>query len=598
MTTISSSKPFDSSVQLSVGSTKTTTLEAITLTSPSTDNFTVSTSPGKEIILNTNTIVDSSGNLKITKSIILQDPNDSLYLKALTNDENNLIWGGSGTVILDTTLEAEVEALTELNLTNLVISGTISGSSATSGLIVSGKTTLNGATYTWPSDDGLANQVLLTDGDGVLSWIDVSATSTLSGLGDTLFTSLTNNDITAYNSSTGKWVNTSSPSLSTLTVSGDIATSTISSITNDFDILLTDNRSEAFDIRESTNSYLKFVTTNANEKITLGKKLEAGSIEIEGTNFDINGGYADNIIIGGTTANAGTFTTLATSGATTFNGITFTFPSSSGTNGKVLTWPSSGSILTWDGPQLETLDDVSLNTLVSNNILQYSGSRWINTSSPTLSTLAVTGNMTLKSVEYQWPADNGTSGQYLQSDGNGVLTWVTSTSSLSGLTDTTITSASTNQVLKYSGSAWINSNDMTYNDMVVSGDFKASGTLNLTSSSTITFGNYRFITFTETTTDATVTTVVTFPTSTDVRYLIEINASAVEGTNTIGLRHITYFHNDAGTVSKIGTADQLKFGSSSWTIDTSVSTTNILIRVTGEASTTINWKGDCKFIVL
>ena len=58
-------------------------------------------------------------------------------------------------------------------------------------------------------------------------------------------------------------------------------------------ITLTDNLADALNITESSNSYLKFVTSNSGEKITLGKKLEAGSVEIEGSAFDIDGGTID-----------------------------------------------------------------------------------------------------------------------------------------------------------------------------------------------------------------------------------------------------------------------------------------------------------------
>ena len=74
---------------------------------------------------------------------------------------------------------------------------------------------------------------------------------------------------------------------------GDVAVDSISADNNEIDITLTDNQATALEIKESTNSYLTFVTTNSGEKITLGKKLEAGSVEIEGSAFDIDGGTID-----------------------------------------------------------------------------------------------------------------------------------------------------------------------------------------------------------------------------------------------------------------------------------------------------------------
>jgi len=64
-------------------------------------------------------------------------------------------------------------------------------------------------------------------------------------------------------------------------------------------ITLTDNLADALNITESSNSYLKFVTSNSGEKITLGKKLEAGSVEIEGSAFDIDGGDISAATISG-----------------------------------------------------------------------------------------------------------------------------------------------------------------------------------------------------------------------------------------------------------------------------------------------------------
>jgi len=84
-----------------------------------------------------------------------------------------------------------------------------------------------------------------------------------------------------------------------LTNVGDVALDSISADGTQIDIALTDNDAAALDITESTNSYLKFVTTNSGEKITLGKKLEAGSIEIEGSAFDIDGGDISAATISG-----------------------------------------------------------------------------------------------------------------------------------------------------------------------------------------------------------------------------------------------------------------------------------------------------------
>lgn len=63
-------------------------------------------------------------------------------------------------------------------------------------------------------------------------------------------------------------------------------------------IKIPDNKTASLVIEEADTAYLTFVTTDSGEKITLGKKLEAGSVEIEGSAFDINGGEIDGTSIG------------------------------------------------------------------------------------------------------------------------------------------------------------------------------------------------------------------------------------------------------------------------------------------------------------
>ena len=66
-------------------------------------------------------------------------------------------------------------------------------------------------------------------------------------------------------------------------------------LTGEFDINLPDNVASALDIKVSTNSYIKFTTTNAGEKIVAGKQLQT-----------INGTVADPAIVS-TASNSGVF---------------------------------------------------------------------------------------------------------------------------------------------------------------------------------------------------------------------------------------------------------------------------------------------------
>ena len=94
-------------------------------------------------------------------------------------------------------------------------------------------------------------------------------------------------------------------------------------------IKIPDNQASALIIEEANTAYLTFVTTDGDEKITLNKKLEAGSVEIEGSAFDIDGGNIDGTAIGasshttikGTTIDA---TTDFTIGGTVITDATIT----------------------------------------------------------------------------------------------------------------------------------------------------------------------------------------------------------------------------------------------------------------------------------
>lgn len=103
---------------------------------------------------------------------------------------------------------------------------------------------------------------------------------------------LTDDDHTQYLLINGSRVMTGDLSLSggdgalTFTVAGENS------------IKIPDNQASALIIEEADNAYLTFVTTNSGEKITLSKKLEAGSVEIEGSAFDVNGGAIDATPIG------------------------------------------------------------------------------------------------------------------------------------------------------------------------------------------------------------------------------------------------------------------------------------------------------------
>jgi hypothetical protein len=92
---------------------------------------------------------------------------------------------------------------------------------------------------------------------------------------------------------------------------GDINVDSVSSDNGtDFDLLLDDNSATALEIKEGSNAYMTFVTTNSGEQITVDKKMVVSTgVTFETDTADINGGAIDGTTIGGASAAAGTFTT-------------------------------------------------------------------------------------------------------------------------------------------------------------------------------------------------------------------------------------------------------------------------------------------------
>jgi hypothetical protein len=91
---------------------------------------------------------------------------------------------------------------------------------------------------------------------------------------------------------------------------GDIALDTISADGTTIGVSMTDNTAAAFDIKEGSNSYLKFDTTESSELITASKAFTVASgVTFTTDTADINGGAIDGTTIGGASAAAGTFTT-------------------------------------------------------------------------------------------------------------------------------------------------------------------------------------------------------------------------------------------------------------------------------------------------
>jgi hypothetical protein len=81
---------------------------------------------------------------------------------------------------------------------------------------------------------------------------------------------------------------------------GDINVDSVSSDNGtDYDLLLDDNQATALEIKEGSNAYMTFVTTDSSEEITVGKKMVVSTgVTFQTDTADINGGAIDGTTIG------------------------------------------------------------------------------------------------------------------------------------------------------------------------------------------------------------------------------------------------------------------------------------------------------------
>ncbi len=91
---------------------------------------------------------------------------------------------------------------------------------------------------------------------------------------------------------------------------GDINVDTVSSDDgNGFDLLLDDNKANALEIKEGSNTYINFATSDGSELITISKATTINGVAFTANTVDINGGAIDATAIGANSASTGVFTT-------------------------------------------------------------------------------------------------------------------------------------------------------------------------------------------------------------------------------------------------------------------------------------------------
>ena len=244
-----------------------------------------------------------------------------------TAAELNLIDGSSAGTIVNS--KAVIYGSSgEVNATTLKIAGTAITSTAAELNIMDGdtsatSTTLADADRVVVNDNGTMKQVALTD-------LEVYMETSL----DTLSNVTTTGALNAGSITSGFGaIDIGSSALSTtgsvtlgattfgdndITNVGDINVDSVSSDDGSgFDLVLDDNKSAALEIKESSNAYMTFVTTNSGEKIQVDKALDINAVSDFGTNamtnVNIDSGAIDGSIIGGASAAAGSFTTITAS---------------------------------------------------------------------------------------------------------------------------------------------------------------------------------------------------------------------------------------------------------------------------------------------
>tara|TARA_A100001011_G_scaffold199269_1_gene207522 strand:+ start:1466 stop:2830 length:1365 start_codon:yes stop_codon:yes gene_type:complete len=267
---------------------------------------------------------------------------------------------------------------------NLIPSGT--------GSVVFGSIKINGTSLS--SDDSTA--ININDGLIVDGTINVSGTSTLTGaaaLGSTLavpsgLTTLSSLNVTGASSLTG-----------TTTIDNMTFNDNTIGTSSNADLNLTpggtgnvviSNLTVDSNINITDN---KITTTQSNSDLVIAP---SGTGQVVMSKADINGGTIDNTVIGGSTPLAGSFTSLSTTASLTIDGI--------------------------------TISDNIVATNASNANLELRGNG--------------TGGVRISG--FTFPTSDGSAGQFITTNGLGVLSFATAGASLShsGIADATTTVAS------------------------------------------------------------------------------------------------------------------------------------------------------------
>lgn len=199
----------------------------------------------------------------------------------------------------------------------------------------------------------------------------------------------------------------------------------------------------------------------------------------------LNGDRLGNIVFGasdGTQALGGAViqATAVADSSTNFLRANLRFLTSNGA------FPVPHVELTFDGflkvKTLQAYTGTNIN-IATNNTLTIGATRLDNNGLRTYAsnadlTIAANGSGRIYLDGLAWPNSDGTNGQVLVTNGAGSLSWSSVTSAVSSLTDVLLTSPTIGQVLKWDGTKWVNSSDLTGtggSNMLDTGELRIEG---------------------------------------------------------------------------------------------------------------------------
>jgi len=308
-----------------------------------------------------------------------------------SNDDIVFVPSGTGSVTFPAIKinDNNIEGTRSNENINLVPSGT--------GSVIFGALKIKGTTIS--SDDSASiniNEGLIVDGT-----INVSGAATLSGATNLSSTLAVPSGLTTLSTlSVTSTTNLTTTNIDNLTIQDN----TISSSSN-ADINLTpggtgsvviDNLTIDSNINITDN---KITTTASNSNLVI-EPAGTGSVQV--AKADVNGGTIDNTVIGGATPSTGSFTTLSATSSMTIDGV--------------------------------TIADNTVSSNASNADLELSGNG--------------TGTVALSGLKF--PTSDGSTGQFLKTDGSGNLGFATAGATLnhSDINDnsTTVATSATTQI--------------------------------------------------------------------------------------------------------------------------------------------------------